>query len=373
MKIVAIAPSLEGRHGWPGRTARPLAVAMTELGHAPMLLHTGRTAAEESDRGVQLRQFRRRRPESLCRAPDLAHFLATAAANCDVVHHFGIGLRTLYYAAAKSRRERVPLIVSPRGTLAGWQRNRSHRLASSWLVHPGAVSQVTGWHALSTAEADDLKALGFNQPILIVPDGISSPTPVNLIGAREHWHKLCPSCAGRPTALFHGALHSRKRVLELIDLWLEVAPPEWLLLISGTNDQYNRAELRDYVSRVLGQGRVAIEASEGHPPPYAAANLFLMPAVRESLARSTGQALAAGVPTLTTDASPWVGLENAGAGWRVPWDLFAPTLRTALAEGLQGLDERGQAARSWIAEQHSWRRCAESLAAFYAQLGARKS
>ncbi|HEY0966816.1 MAG TPA: glycosyltransferase [Opitutaceae bacterium] len=373
MKILAIAPSLEGRHGWPGRTAKPLAIAQAEAGHTLTLLHTGHAASEVSEHGVQLRQFKRHRPESLCRAPDLARFLATSAASCDVVHHYGIGLRTLHDAAAKCRRDRVPLIVSPRGTFAGWRRSRSRRLMASLFVHPGALARVSGWHALSTAEAEDIKALGFTQPILVAPDGIASPTAVSLLGAREHWHKLCPACAGRPTALFHGALHSRKRILELIDLWLEVSPPDWLLLIAGTNDQYNRTELRDYVSRVLGQGRIAIEASEGHPPPYAAANLFLMPAVSESLARSTGQALAAGVPALVTDTSPWTGFETAGAGWRVAWEQFAPTLKSALTEGLAGLEARGQAARAWITEHHSWKRSAESLTAFYTQFGGRKS
>ncbi|GAB1490108.1 hypothetical protein MASR2M8_25660 [Opitutaceae bacterium] len=373
MRILTIAPSLEGRHGWPGRTAKPLALAMSEAGHTVTLLHTGHAASEQTDRGLQLRQFKRRRPESLCRSPDLNRFLSTSAAGCDLVHHYGIGLRTLQYAAAKSRRDRVPLIVSPRGMLAHWSRSRSHRLFAGLAAHPGAFAQVGGWHALSTAEADDLKALGLKQPIQVAPDGIACATSVSLAGAREHWHKLCPACAGRPTALFHGTLHSRKRVLELIDLWLEFSPPEWLLLIAGTNDQYKRVDLRDYVSRVLGQGRVAIEASEGHPPPYAAANLFLMPAIKESLARSTGQALAAGVPALVTDTSPWNGFAGAGAGWRVSWEQFGPTLRIALTEGLDQLEARGQAARAWIAEHHSWKHAAGLLADFYTKLSARTS
>lgn len=372
MKILSLAPSLEGRHGWPGRTARPLATALAANGHAVTLLHTGRTEAEEDDSGVRIRQFKRVWPERICRAPDLARFLATREATADVVHAYGAGLRTLHYAATKARRDHVPLVVSPRGTLSREKPSAYQRFMNDVLVHPGALARVAGWHVLSPHEADDLKTLGVSQPILIVPDGISAPSQVNLVGAREHWHKLCPPCANRPTALFHGALASRKRVLELIDLWLETAPREWLLLIAGTNDEYTRADLRDYLSRVLGGDRVAIEGSEGHPAPYAAANLFLMPAVKESLARSTGQALAAGVPVITTNASAWIGFEQAGGGWRTPWENFGLVLKTALAEGIGALESRGQAAQAWISEHHSWKRAASRLAEFYTQIGARR-
>ncbi len=373
MNILTLAPSLEGRRGWPGRTARPLAAAHVGNGHAVTLLHTGQGASEDADRGIRVRQFRRRWPEFLARSPDLARYLATPAAACDVVHAYGVGLRTLHYAASKARRDRVPLVVSPRGSLSPRRQSARERLWARLLVHPGALRSVSGWHALSAAEAADLKTLGLDQPVAVVPDGVNVPPAVTLLGAREHWHKRCPDCANRPTALFHGALSSRKRVLELVDLWLEVAPKEWLLLITGTNDEYTRADLRDYVSRVLGRDRVAIESSEDHPAPYAAANLFLMPAVEESLARSTGQALAAGVPVLTTEASPWTGFDEAGAGWRTPWDHFGSVLKSALTEGLDSLESRGQAARAWMSEHHSWNRSAARLAEFYAQLGARKS
>lgn len=372
MNLLFIAPSLEGRHGWPGRTARPLAAALAANGQAVTLLHTGRAASEENDRGVRIRQFKRRWPEALCRSPDLARFLATPEAACDAVHLYGASLRTLHYAAAKAQRDRVPLIVSPRGTLSQDKPSARGRFLANLLVHPGALARVKGWHVLSRGEEEELKALGLRQPILVAPDGVDTPSPLAIGSAREHWHKLCPACALRPTALFHGALTSRKRILELIDLWLAVAPREWLLLIAGANDEYTRADLRDYVSRVLGGDRVAIESSEGHPAPYAAANLFLMPAVRESLARSTGQALAAGLPVITTDTSPWSGFDQAGAGWRTPWEEFGSVLKAALAEGLGALESRGQSARAWISAQHSWKHSASQLAEFYIRLGARR-
>lgn len=368
MKIQFIAPSIEGSHDWPGRTAPPLAQAAADGGHTVTLLHTGKTADEKVTGKLHVQQFARGRPEFLCPSRDLARFLTSSAAACDVIHHYGVGLRPLYHAARKARTDRVPLVVSPRGTLAPWRQHGYRRIGAQLFVHPRALASIAGWHALSTAEAADIKAAGFTQPVVVVPDGVALPSEVSLVGSREHWHKLCPRCSNRPTALFHGRLHSRKRVLELIDLWLENAPPEWILLIAGSNDEYTRVELRDYVHRTIGDDRIVIEDSAGHPAPYAAANLYLVPALKESFGHSTGQALAAGIPVLTTVASPWQGFETAGAGWRVGWDDFATALKSALNEDLGALKARGMKGRQWIDAHHSWNCAAAAMVPFYDQL-----
>jgi len=368
MKIAHLAPSLDGRHGWPGRSARPLAIAMAAAGHTATLLTTARHADEAREGGIMVRRFKRGRPESFCASPALARHLRTPLADYEVLHHHGIGLRTLHHAAGKARRDRVPLVVSPRGLIGLWQRDWRQRRLAEWIVHPRALAAVAGWHAASESEAEELRAFGCRQPICVAPDGVTLPAPASLLGARAHWHKLCPPCASRPTALFYGRLHSGKRVLELIDLWLETAPAEWLLLIVGPRDEYSADELRSYVHRTIGSDRVRIEDSRDHPPPYAAANLFLMPAQRETFGRLTGNALAAGLPALVTPTSPWAGIAAADAGWCVPWEDFGPALRSALAESLTALEARGQRARAWIEATYSWARSAETLAAFYAEL-----
>lgn len=368
MKILSIAPSLVGRHDWPGRSARALAHALAEAGHTVTLAHTGDEEARGSEVGVDLRQFARARPQAWARSPGLHRFVRSTESTADAIHHFGVGLRTLHYAAEKAARERVPLVVSPRGLFGDWQDSGWERILAERLIHPGALAAVSGWHALSTGEADDLKARGIECPILVAPDGVHLPSEAERQTARERWHQLCPRAAERPTALFHGRLHSRKRILELIDLWLDTAPPEWLLLIVGTNDEYSRADLRDYLLRVLGSDRVSVESGEGQPSPHAVADLFLMPATRETLGRSTAAALATGVPALVTEGSPWAGFEREGAGWRVAWDDFPAALRVALNEAPAKRAERGANGRAWIAKHHSWSGVAGTLANFYAQL-----
>lgn len=368
MKIAHLAPSLDGRHGWPGRSARPLATAMAAAGHATTLLATARLADEGREGGIMVRRFKRGRPEAFCASSALARHLRSPLADYEVLHHHGVGLRTLHHAAGKARRDRMPLVVSPRGLIGLWQRDWRPRRLAEWIVHPRAFSAVAGWHAASEGEAAELRTFGCRQPICVAPDGVSLPSPVSLLGAREHWHKLCPRCAGRPTALFHGRLHSGKRVLELIDLWLETAPAEWLLLIVGPRDEYSAGELRSYVHRAIASDRVAVEDGRDHPPPYAAANLFLMPARRETFGRATGNALAAGLPALVTPGSPWAGIATAEAGWCAPWEDFGPALRRALDESPVTLEARGQRARAWIEATHSWAKSAETLAAFYAEL-----
>ncbi len=368
MRLCHIVPSLEGRHGGPSKSVRALANALAGVG-GPVELLTTREAGQESPSGgrdaATIRTFPRVTPRWLSRSPELRRHLATT--DCDLVHHHSVWLLTLRYAHEAARRQRLPLVISPRGMLSGWayrHRRWRKRLAEQW-VHPGAFTGAAGWHATSEQEAADIRALGFNQPVCVAPNGVTVPSEVILNGAREHWHRHCPAIAGRPTALFYGRFHSKKRLLELIDLWMQHAPAEWMLLLVGIPEEYSITQLRDYVYRSLGGDRIVIEDGSGRPAPYAAANLFLLPSHNENFGMVIAEALAAGVPALVTDGTPWQDLNNQGAGWCVPWEDYGVTLGRVLKEELTSLQAHGRRAREWVGATFSWERSAERLAGFY--------
>ena len=368
MRLCHIVPSLEGRHGGPSKSVRALANALAGVG-GPVELLTTREAGQESPSGERdaatIRTFPRVRPRWLSRSPELRRHLA--GTGCDLVHHHSVWLLTLRYAHEAARQQRVPLVISPRGMLSGWayrHRRWRKRLAEQW-VHPGAFTEAAGWHATSEQEAADIRTLGFNQPVCVAPNGVTVPPEVILNEAREHWHRHCPACTGRPTALFYGRFHSKKRVLELIDLWMQHAPAEWLLLLVGIPEEYSISQLRDYVYRSLGGDRIVIEDGSVHPAPYAAANLFLLPSHNENFGMVIAEALAAGVPALVTDGTPWQDLNNQGAGWCVPWEDYGVTLGRVLKEELASLQAHGRRAREWVGATFSWEQSAERLAGFY--------
>jgi glycosyltransferase involved in cell wall biosynthesis len=236
------------------------------------------------------------------------------------------------------------------------------------FVHPGALEAVAGWHATSAEEAAEIRALGFSQPVCVAPNAVGAPVEVETVAAAAHWNTVCPDVGQRPVALFYSRFHQKKRVIELIDLWLERGPRDWLLLLVGIPQDYSPAELENYVMRNSGAGRVRAFSGVGQPPPYAVASLFLLPSHNENFGLVIGEAMAHGVPAIVTDTTPWTALNRGQRGWCVPWTRFGEALAAATAEGPTALRERGRIAREWVLQEFSWDKSARELAAFYQQL-----
>lgn len=369
MHLSHVIASLDARHGGPSKATRLLAEAQAELGARVDLLAGAEEAGEEARGNLTVTLLKRGWWERFGIIPGLGASLRAGAP--DLVHAHGLWLHTLGVAHTEARARGVPLVVSPRGMMSpwSWQRRRwRKRLAELWL-HPGALAAVAGWHATSDEEADDIRALGYRQPICVAPHGVEVPDATALTAAREHWIRVCPECGRRPTALFYSRFHAKKRVLELIDLWLAKAPTDWLLLLVGVPEQYSVEALRAYVYRAGGSRRIEVFDGLNQPAPYAAASICLLPSHSENFGMVVAEALAAGVPALVTDRTPWKLLDAARAGWCVPWSDYGTALQSALAELPDALRARGATARAWAHATFAWTNSARTLLDFYSQLG----
>jgi glycosyltransferase involved in cell wall biosynthesis len=371
MRLCQIVPSLEQRHGGPSKSVYDLATALAAEGHAVELLSTDPgPGGARTEGGLQIRVFHRTWPQRLCFSRGLRR--AVDATTGEIIHHHSLWLRTLHYAHRAAERRHLPLVVSPRGMMSAWawEHHQGRKGLAQRFVHPGALAAVAGWHATSAAEETDIRDRGFRQPVCVAPNGVAVPPPAEAQAAREAWHRACPATAERPTALFFSRFHRKKRVLELIDLWVEQAPADWVLLLAGIPEEYSPEALTEYIVRAGGAGRAYAFSGAGRPPPYAVASLFLLPSHSENFGMVIAEALANGVPALVTDSTPWSVLNETGGGWCVPWADYPAALGAALAEGPARLRERGAAARPWVLREYSWERPARALADFYRHLQA---
>jgi glycosyltransferase involved in cell wall biosynthesis len=370
MKITYIVPSLEERHGGPSKSVRALANQVQLAGEEVELLATtepGDAPAPAGD-AATITLFPRVSPRWLLRSPALrAHLLGSPT---DCVHHHSLWLLSLRYAAEAAERHDAPLVISPRGMMSGWayRHHRWRKRLAEILVHPGAFAAAAGWHATSPGEANDIRALGFKQPVCVSPNGVTLPTADGLAAARIAWHELCPATRQRPVAVFYSRFHRKKRLRELVDLWLSAPRGDWLLLIAGVAEDYSVTEINGWITAAGAQGKIAAFDGGGRPPPYAVASLFVLPSHTENFGLVIAEALAAGVPALVTDTTPWQGLAAHGCGWCVPWAAFGPALATALATPRDTLQAMGARGRTWVGDEFSWERAARLLVDFYRHL-----
>jgi glycosyltransferase involved in cell wall biosynthesis len=369
MRVAHLIGSLEARYGGPSRSVRQLALATAANGHDVEILTSAPAALPDETVGrLRIRTWRRGWPATLCPIPELPRHLR--AGTYDIVHHHGLWLRTLHYAHRKSQRDRIPFVLSPRGMMSAWawRRQRLKKAIAARFIHPGALAGVSGWHATSHEEVEEIRSLGFSQPACVAPNGVDAPTTEELATARTHWEEIVPAATNTRVALFHSRLHPKKRVIELIDLWAALAPAGWTLLIVGIPEQYTVAQLRSYVLRARGTAQIEVFDGSDRPAPYAIASLFLLPSHTENFGLVIAEAMAASVPVVVTDTTPWRQLNAAGLGWCVPWAEFPAATRAAVSEDPAALRQRGSLARDWVLRDFSWARSAADLAAFYATL-----
>jgi glycosyltransferase involved in cell wall biosynthesis len=369
VKSCQIVPSLESRHGGPSKSVLGLAKALSRKGTETEILTTGPgTDSVRTDSGVEIRTFHRGWPSTVCYSPGLRK--CARSVDADVIHHHSIWLRTLHYAHKAAKRTGASFVVSPRGMMDSWAWNHHSRrkALARTFIHPGALEAVDGWHATSQDECDALRRLGFRQPVCVAPNGVSAPTKEEADAARAHWHALVPASKEKPVALFYSRFHRKKRLIEMIDTWLETATEDWLLLVVGIPEDYTPTMIETYVHRSGNSSRVRVYDGAGHPAPYPVASLFLLPSHGENFGLSIAEALASGVPAIVTDTTPWSELNSTGAGWCVPWPEFASALRNATSEAPDLLAERGAVGRRWVLREYSWERSAALLMEFYSSL-----
>jgi len=371
MRICHIVPSLEERHGGPSKSVRALANAQAAGGESVELLATlepGQAVAAGDGDAAAIRCFPRVTPRWLSRSPEMRRHLV--GTNADCVHNHALWLLPLRYARETAARLEAPLVISPRGMMSGWAHH--HRLWRKWIaaqfIHPGAFAATAGWHATSKEEADDIRALGFRQPVCVSPNGVTLPDEAELAAARRAWRELCPVTGTRPVALFYSRFHRKKRLKELINLWLAAPRGDWLLLIVGVAEDYTANELSATIAAAGGSDRIAVFDGADRPPPYAVASLFLLPSHSENFGLVIAEALSAGVPVLVTDTTPWSGLAATGAGWCLPWKDYPPALASVLATRPAELEAMGRRGREWAAREFSWARSAGLLTEFYRHL-----
>ena len=89
---------------------------------------------------------------------------------------------------------------------------------------------------------------------------------------------------------------------------------------------------------------------------YATADLFVLPTHSENFGSVVIEALAHGLPVITTKGAPWVEIETNRCGWWIDIGVepLAKTLRTALSLGDKERCEMGQRGRRFVEAKYTW-------------------
>ena len=277
-----------------------------------------------------------------------------------LLHDHGIWLHSNAVAAVQSWRYGVPFVVSPRGMLESWainHRSWKKRLAMGLYQMP-LLRTARGLHATSEEEASSLRALGLRQPIAVIPNGVDLP----VLPARRPTRLR--------TALFLSRLNVKKGLLPLLEAWSQLQPEGWRLLLVGPDEGGYAAVVSAAIKRLGLNEQVKLLPEVDDLAKWSFfrdAELFVLPSFSENFGVVVAEALAAGLPVVTTTGMPWTGVVTRGCGWRIEPTVTEITkvLEHATTLPAATLAEMGERGREWMAASYSWSAIGTQMASFY--------
>lgn len=302
-------------------------------------------------------------PRRLGRSPIMARWLRehAEAGWIDVLHNHGLWMMPNVYPGWARKSGKFRLVVSPRGTMSEWAWNHhAWRKQFFWaLFQAKTLRRADAFHATSEEEYQDVRRLGFRQPVCVLPNGIDIPALVET------------PVTGRRKLLYLGRIHKKKGIDMLLRAWqtLQGRFPDWELVVAGPDDG-GYLPVMQALARQLGLQRVSFPGplyGEEKLAAYRSASLYVLPTHSENFAMTVAEALAAATPVITTRGAPWRGLETNGAGWwiEIGVDPLVACLEEALGLPEERLAEMGRAGRAWMEREFSWTTIGLQMAAFY--------
>lgn len=279
----------------------------------------------------------------------------------DIVHINGIWQPQCWLFQKVAQQLEIKVILSPHGMLDPYilQRHPFKKKLALKLYQYKAVKKTDYLHATSELELCNIRRLGFNQKAVIVPNCID----IFEIKPKVIWDNKIKKI------LFLSRLHNQKGVELLIEAVGKIKRDDFELIIAGNGELNYLEKLKQQIveKKIHIVGGVY---GEQKWDLFQSADIFVLPSFSECFGIVVAEALATGIPVITTTGTPWQELETNRCGWWV--DLNVPNLVNALNEAInktsKELQEMGLRGRKLVEEKYEIKAVAERMFLFYTEI-----
>lgn len=311
----------------------------------------------------------------------LQHALRYQLRQFDLVHVHGLYRFPPTYAARCARKQHVPYIIRPHGSLDPYlykQSSRSvlvKRLYERCFDWPN-LNAAGAIHYTTEDERNRVAPLGFRAPSFVVPNGLDWARFASLPAGGAF--RALIGAADAPLVLFLSRLNFKKGLDLLIPAFAAVRArfPDAVLAIVGPDNEGYGAKVRGWVAEHRLQecvrfvdtlaGRAVLEA-------YVDADVFALPSYTENFGIVIAEAMACECPVVISDqVNIHGGVVDAGAGLVARCDV--PEVASALIALLGDRERRkamGARGRELVRSQWTWNAVAKQLEAEYERVIAR--
>ena len=282
----------------------------------------------------------------------------------DVITDYGMWTLFNHLIARKAALNGVPLVSSTMGMLEPWSlgQKRLKKMMAWHAYQKSDLQKSAAILATATIEAMNLRKLGVQIPIAVIPGPIQIPKSAK---PNDRGNGLA-----RPrTALFLSRIHPKKGLMDLVEAWSRIKPIGWKLVIAGPDSDGYGAAVSNFI-RERGAFGIDLRGpvyDQRKSALFDSADLFVLPTYSENFGLVVPEALAHRVPVITTTGTPWSELLETKSGWWIEpgVDSLTATLEEALRLTNRELRTMGENGRRLIEERYSENVVAERYASFY--------
>ena len=370
MRVVQVVPSLKLSQGGLPRSARHLCLSLNSNNVQTQLFYMDDGSDEKliceknAKDCVAVKGYRSDR----LRISWSPHFKRNICNYCrenqvDIIHVNSLWDTVSHSAVMAARKCRIPLVISPRGTMADptWEYKSWKKKIALALYQDRDLRSAQMLHATSIDEMHDIRRRGYRNPIAVISNGVEIPELV--VPERKPDKRT-------KTMLFVSRIHPNKGLQLLVDAWARVNSEGWKCVIAGPDEvgyqteiislvkKYGLESAFDFVGEVYGQSKANL---------FRGCDVFILPTQSENFGIAIAEALSYAKPVITTTGAPWRDLIDYQCGWWVHPDVSS--IATALSDAMQKpdhvLEEMGKNGRKLVMEKYRWDKVGADMKAAY--------
>lgn len=275
-----------------------------------------------------------------------------------IVHINGIWSPQNWGFQKVAQELKIKVVLSPHGMLESWilQHNPLKKKIALFLFQKKAIKKVDYIHATAQIEKNSIRKLGFANPISIVPNGIDLSDV-----------KLYKSSYGSQKIVFLSRIHPKKGIELLLEAWRNLETKGWTLEIAGNGDEKYITSLSASAQDLKNVHFVGAKYGEDKWNFLRSADAMILPTHSENFGIVVAEALAVGVPVITTQGTPWEDLQIHQCGWWI--DLSVMNLKSTLLKifntPIDKLEAMGNNGRNLVKEKYDIQAIGKNMVELY--------
>lgn len=354
MRVIHITSSIDKSTGGPARSVPKTCIELAKLGVEVDLI------TQPSLDPVYIPNIKNLRLTNMS-LKALYNFGKSLKTNAiDFIHVQHIWTPYVNVMAYWAKRKNIPYVITPRGMLEPWimAQNPWKKKLAMWFYQRKTIQNATLLHATSEMEKQNIQKLGFTNPIEVIPNGID----LEEVTSKK-------TAYGSKKMGFLSRIHPKKGIELLLEAWSSTNTKDWCLEIAGNGEE-------SYI-QTLKQSAAGLKNVRFEGPQYGeakwdflrSADVMVLPTHSENFGIVVAEALAVGVPVITTKGTPWQDLETHHCGWWINLSVeqLQKTLTMVMNTPISTLNDMGKNGQLLLKKKYDIKAVADQMHKLYKQ------